>query len=388
MLEISNKLNKLAQKSDYRVMIIGLGSVGLYLLEYLLEMQDERLTVIVAGRNNEKMTSDVNIVRIGAMIRGHLKSKIIIDSSCELNDESSVERSIAAAQPDIIVNSSRAYPGLKYGSISWNNFRAYGIWSPLSIRYIRGIMTAAEKAAPNAIVINTSYSDAIIPWMKSAGKPYPDFGSGNLNHLVPRIKLAAARACGISDEWNIEVTMATGHFHDVVISKEGQNEGIEQLISVKYNGSEIKINQAEILRECSIPMPVDAKRNIMNASSNFEIIDKLLSAVSEKKSVKFHSPGVFGNIGGYPVAVNYSVNGFEVKIDESCFAMSEMLLKNKQSLYLDGIEKVENGTLYYTDELIAKVKNAFGTVIPKAVHYDDIDNTADLIIKNIIEKKV
>ena len=388
MLEISNKLNKLAQKSDYRVMIIGLGSVGLYLLEYLLEMQDERLTVIVAGRNNEKMTSDVNIVRIGAMIRGHLKSKIIIDSSCELNDESSVERSIAAAQPDIIVNSSRADPGLKYGSISWNNFRAYGIWSPLSIRYIRGIMTAAEKAAPNAIVINTSYSDAIIPWMKSAGKPYPDFGSGNLNHLVPRIKLAAARACGISDEWNIEVTMATGHFHDVVISKEGQNEGIEQLISVKYNGSEIKINQAEILRECSIPMPVDAKRNIMNASSNFEIIDKLLSAVSEKKSVKFHSPGVFGNIGGYPVAVNYSVNGFEVKIDESCFAMSEMLLKNKQSLYLDGIEKVENGTLYYTDELIAKVKNAFGTVIPKAVHYDDIDNTADLIIKNIIEKKV
>ena len=52
-------------------------------------------------------------------------------------------------------------------------------------------MEAYERTGSDAIVINTSYSDVVIPWLKSAGKAYPDFGSGNINHLVYRFKLAA-----------------------------------------------------------------------------------------------------------------------------------------------------------------------------------------------------
>jgi len=37
-----------------------------------------------------------------------------------------------------------------------------------------------KNAVSNAIVINTSYSDAANPWLKSAGMRYPDFGSGIL----------------------------------------------------------------------------------------------------------------------------------------------------------------------------------------------------------------
>ena len=53
-------------------------------------------------------------------------------------------------------------------------------------------------------------------------------------------------------------------------------------------------NKEELLKSCSIAMPVDQKRNMMNASSNFDIIFSVLTALREEKQVKIHTPGVNG----------------------------------------------------------------------------------------------
>ena len=355
-------------------------------MDYLCSAGDERIEIIVAGRNKDKMQQDVNIVRVAAAIRGKLRTKIKIVENCDLDNVESIKKCLQENQPDIIVNTSRVYAGLKYGSISWKNFRAYGIWTPLSIKYIKNIMEAVEVETPAAIVINTSYSDAVIPWLKSAGKAYPDFGSGNLNHLIPRIRFAIAQKYGINDEWNINISLATGHFHDVVISKEGQNEGITQLISASYKGEKIVFNQKEILSQCVIPMPVDAKRNMMNASSNYEIISAILDAVFEDKKTRIHIPGFDGNIGGYPVWIDGLNGDIKAYIDEENFAYEDMVLHNQESMYKDGIEKIENGNLIYTDELIEKVQRTFETRLPKSVAFGQIDETAEYIIQNIIKK--
>ena len=319
MLEEKLKLiRKHDQEGRIRVMIIGLGSVGNYLLSYLLSSNDENLEIVVAGRNAEKLQCDVNIARVAALIRRQNKSNVIVDGTCNLDDVDSIAALISKYQPDFIVNSSRVYPGLKYGSISWKNIRAYGIWTPLAIKYIRNIMLGYTKAEGKGIVINTSYSDGTIPWLKSSGVAYPDFGSGNLNHLLPRLKFAIANEIGVSDFWNIDVDIATAHFHDVVISKEGQNEGLEQLLKASYKGEEIKLDQDDILRKCVITMPND------------------------------------------------------------------MISKNRQSLALDGVEDIRNGCLVYTDDLIKKSEKAFGVTLPKIVPYDNIDATAEFIIKDII----
>lgn len=386
-MNTTTKLIKLKEnKMGVKIMIMGLGSVGQYLLDYLCSAGDERIEIIVAGRNKDKMQQDVNIVRVAAAIRGKLRTKIKIVENCDLDNIESIKKCLRENQPDIIVNTSRVYAGLKYGSISWKNFRAYGIWTPLAIKYIKNIMEAVEAETPSAIVINTSYSDAVIPWLKSAGKAYPDFGSGNLNHLIPRIRFAVAQKYGINDDWNIDVSLATGHFHDVVISKEGQNEGITQLISVSYKGEKIVFDQKEILSRCVIPMPVDAKRNMMNASSNYEIISAILDAVFENKKIRIHIPGFGGNIGGYPVWIDGSNGDVKAYIDKENFAYEDMVLHNQKSMYKDGIEKIENGNLIYTDELIEKVQKTFGTKLPKCVTFEQIDETAEYIIQNIIKK--
>ncbi len=388
MMKLNEKLLLLKEnlkKRNARIMIIGLGSVGNYLLDYLMSTGDENIEIIVVGRSYEKLEMDVNIVKISSLIRRQNKTKITIDASVDLNDVSTIKNVISKYQPDIIVNSSRAYSGLKYGSISWSNFRAYGVWTPLSIKYTKNIMEAYEQADSKAIVINTSYSDAVIPWLKTAGKAYPDFGSGNVNHLIPRIKLALAMEYKISDWWNIDITYAVAHFHDVVISKEGQTEGVEQLIYAEYDGKELSVTD-KIYAACKIAMPVDQKRNMMNASSNFEIIQGVLNAVRNSKKTRLHCPGFDGNIGGYPVIIDGTGESPVVYIDESKFSFAEMQKKNRESIYLDGIENVADGTLFYTDELLAKIKAKFDVELQKTVKFSQIDSVANFIIERIINK--
>ena len=352
-----------------RILIVGLGSVGHYLLDYLLSDADEGVELAVAGRNPEKLASDVNILRVATSIRGRYRAPVRIFDTVDLDDVPSVASVLSAWKPDLIVNSSRAYAGLKYGSISWKNVRAYGIWAPLSVKYVRNLMRACESAGSDAIVVNTSYSDAILPWLKSAGLPYPDFGSGNLNHLVYRFKLAAGELLGIPDPYNIDVTFAASHFHDVCISKEGQSEGQTLLLELRYRGEVLPVPQSELFARCAIPMPVDAKRNMMNASSDYEILRACLAV-----------------IGGYPVLLDGREAHIHAKILEKPFSLAEMRRKNRESIYLDGIERIEDGVLTYTDELLAKCRTAFGADLPKHVPFDRIDETADFLVREIIEK--
>lgn len=389
MRHLSEKLDmmrgELGDRSA-RIMIVGLGSVGNYLLDYLASGGDPGMELRVVGRNGEKLWSDVNIVRVASRIRGQNRCDISVRDQVDLNDIDGVARAIDEYRPDIIVNSSRAYSGLKYGSISWQNIRAYGVWAPLAIKYTKNIMEAYEKVGSDAVVVNTSYSDAVIPWLKGAGAAYPDLGSGNVNHLIPRIKMAVARECHIRDDWNIDVTLAASHFHDVVISKEGHTEGVDMLIDIRYQGERLAVDLDDVFAKCRIPMPVDAKRNQMNASSNFEIIMAILSAVRDGGRHKLHCPGAFGEIGGYPVLVDGSGERMGADICEDYFTLDEMRRKNRESIYLDGVEDVREGVLTYTDELLDKVWRAFGVRLMKRVPFDEIELAADFIIREIIEK--
>ena len=379
-----NILERKIKNDDITIMIIGLGSVGTYLLNYLISRDDPGLRIVVVGRELSKMESKVNIVKISSLIRGENRSEIIIEEGVDLNNIDSITAVISKYNPSFIVNSSRAYAGLKYGSISWHNVRAYGIWSPLSIRFTKNIMQAADDSDTDAIVINTSYSDAVIPWLKSAGKAYPDFGSGNINHLIPRMKYAVANILGVKDFWNVEIMLACSHFHDVVISKEGHAEGQTLPLKVYYMGEELEINQKDIFEKCCILTPTDSTRNMMNASSNYQIIDAFIRAVRTGEKQRVFSPGVFGEIGGYPVTIGYENGTLKAWIDTTVFSMEKMKVANRDSIYLDGIEDIDKGNLVYTDELICKTEKAFGVSLPKKISFGDIEETAQFIIENII----
>lgn len=387
MKSLNQKLNIIRRKLDggekITIAILGLGSVGCYLLDYLVSLADPQLRLVVVGRNAQKMQQDVNIIRTAATIRRQLRSEIIVEGDCDFKDPKSIEAVLRKTRPDFIVNSSRLYAGLKYGTISWSNLRAYGIWAPMSLLLGKNIMMAYNAAGCDAISINTSYSDAVIPWLKSAGMAYFDFGSGNLNHLIPRMKFYVAQRFGIDNPNDIDITLVASHFHDVVISKEGHTEGEKLLLSIKYQGEELDINPDDVFKACGIPMPTDQKRNMMNASSNFDIIYSIISAIGNRTCIKIHTPGVDGNIGGYPFIID--ATGQDVKGYISTMYPLELMHEvNRRSIYHDGIENVTDGKLIYTDELLEKVKSRFGVELPKEVPIENAEAVADILINKII----
>lgn len=155
-------------------------------------------------------------------------------------------------------------------------------------------------------------------------------------------------------------------------------------MKVYYRGEEKDVDHDEVFKRCKIAMPVDAQRNMMNASSNYGIIDAVISAVRTGESRRIFTPGVFGEIGGYPVLIGYKDGKLDAWIDESVFSYEVMNKADRASMYLDGVEDVKDGKLYYTDELIEKGKKAFGVELPKQVTYEDIEKTAQFIIDKII----
>lgn len=157
-------------------------------------------------------------------------------------------------------------------------------------------------------------------------------------------------------------------------------------MKVFYKGQELQISQEKIFEKCKIAMPVDGKRNIMNASSNYEIIKDIIDGIREKEVKRFFSPGAFGEIGGYPVILDVSGNCPDMKIDTSVFSMEDMRRANRQSIAFDGIENVINGNLVYTDALLNKVKERFGVSLPKEVVFDEIDSVAEILIEKIIKQ--
>ena len=182
---------------------------------------------------------------------------------------------------------------------------------------------------------------------------------------------------------DIDITLVASHFHDVVISKEGHTEGVKLLLSIKYQGKELDVNHEDVYKACGIPMPTDQKRNMMNASSNFDIIYSILSAIRTKTTVKIHTPGVEGNIGGYPYVIDATSNEVNGYLTPQ-YDMEVMCQVNRMSIYCDGIENVADGYLVYTDELIQKVKDRFSVDIPKIVHLSEAEKVADLLINRII----
>lgn len=387
MKTLNEKLNLIKKKLDggekITIAIFGLGSVGCYLLDYLVSLADPQLRIAVVGRNADKMQQDVNIIRTAATIRRQMRSEIVVEGCCDFKDVKSIEAALRKIKPDFIVNSSRLYAGLKYGTISWSNLRAYGIWTPMSLLLGKNIMEAYDAAGCNAISINTSYSDAVIPWLKSAGMAYFDFGSGNLNHLIPRIKFYIAQRFGIDNLNDIDITLVASHFHDVVISKEGHTEGEKLLLSIKYKGKELDINPDDVFKACSISMPTDQKRNMMNASSNFDIIYSIISAIRNRNCIKIHTPGVDGNIGGYPFMIDATGQDVKGYISDE-YPLELMHQVNRKSIFHDGIENVTDGKLIYTDELVEKVKARFGVDIPKEVPISEAETVAQILINGII----
>ena len=349
------------------IMICGAsGSMASYLLESLTKVNnvESDLRVFMVGRDLEKLVKSANILTIASSLvgNGHQFIPLVIDIE---QDPIALTAAISEINPEIVVNATRAVSGVKYGPMSIKMGVGYGVWLPFSLRLSYLIAKAVEASGTHAMLINSSYSDAVCPALaEMADARTPTIGIGNVFHLVPRIQMAVASLVNSHFKMekkhsDFEVFLTSGHFSNTYISREGDARGSETLLEVYSTEGGITqetlsfygFSKEDVYAKCKdIKVAEGSQRNIMAASSTFRCIMELL----QPSGRLFHAPGVHGLVGGYPVyAEENSLTGDVIlNIHSPSYTLNQMIKCNEQNLRCDGIDSIKEGKVTWTADAI------------------------------------
>ena len=359
-----------------KVMIIGYGSTGKYVLDMMSRLSEfEGCEITVVSRTKEEEAQKrINLTRVSAGIFGHYPKIRYI--SCDVNDTERLSTVLASQHPDVIAYTGRYMKGFKYGEFSYPNGIGYGVWTPMSAVLVAKLMKAVKQSGIETKVINTSYGDAVSPLLAAYGlAPYTS--AGNLNHLIPRIARSYEALTGTPAK-ELDITFVGSHYVNTYLSKEGTARGSEYLLNIRGN---TEVKDEDIFCRCAEPTASGPERNIMIASDVVMIIKYLLD--KSDRVHKFHVPGPLGKAGGYPVLFSHG----EMSLDETVFTEEEMTRVNGQSLNCDGIEKTDENGIYFTDEVIGKMKDIFGLDYPRTLALEDCERFAEKIAERLMRWK-
>ena len=123
-----------------KVMIIGYGSTGKYVLDFLLSLPEvENMEIVIATRDIEDARKHMNLSVISSGIRSYFPGNV----KClrmDLNYIDNAARILDEEKPDILAYTARWLKGLKYGQYSYPCNIGYGVWSPMSAVLIYKLM--------------------------------------------------------------------------------------------------------------------------------------------------------------------------------------------------------------------------------------------------------
>ena len=360
-------------------MIVGYGSAGKYVLDMATKMEQFKNCsfTVVSRTPYAEAIKRINITRIASGIFELYPQVEYIEG--DVNNVARMSELLAAETPDIIAYTGRYMKGFKYGEFSYPNEIGYGVWTPMAVVLIKKLMEAVKLSGIFTRVINTSFGDAVSPALASIGlAPYTS--AGNLNHLIPRMKLAYAELTG-EDIRDVDVSFAGSHYANTYISKEGNPKDSPYLLNISGK-TKTKVADEEILQRCAIPTVSGPERNWMIASDVVVLMQLMLD--KSDKELKTHAPGPFGLMGGYPLLFR---NG-EMRLDEVAFSRSEMENVNKASLACDGIEGIDANGIRFTDEVISKMKSVFDIDYPKTISVEDCEDFSKCIERSLMLKNI
>lgn len=361
--------------SNRPLMIIGYGSVGQYLLDMILSDRAHRFynkVVVVSRKSKEEVAPRLNTSIVAGMIKNYSDEVIEVPyEQCDINDVDKLAKIIMEYNPIAIVQCARYFSGVKYGSYSYKNGIGYGVWAPMSVVPIMNVMQAVNRSGIETSVINTSYPDATNAWIGHSFGRSVLCGAGNINHLIPRIKIAMKKLGYNSNDINL----VCSHHANTYISKEGDPQDDGWYLSA----NKVEINKEtcmKIFKECNIPMMTDQTRNLMIASDCY--------ALTRGQTKLMHIPGSDCSVGGQRCVVVWSDGNMNV-IKSSSIPQDKVDELNMKGLQADGIEDVKEGMITFTDESIKKMKEVFGIDYPKTLDLKDAKEFAEKIHLALLE---
>ena len=338
------------------VLIIGIGEVGQYLLEFLLR-GDLDINVLAGDVHLRAVEGKINNALFGAAL--HDRHPNVRALEIDLFNIERTTEMLNEIQPDVVVNCAvlqtwhviRRLPEDVYSKLS---SACLGAWLPVQLTLAMKLAQAIKQSGISTHYINTSLSDLTNPVLGAMGIP-PTIGIGNVALIEPAVRTLVARNLGIP-RTEVRIKMIAHHVHWVTWREAGYREGAPFYMKILADGEDItsRFDTLDLMKKAIHLYPGNTSFSAVSASS---AIQNLVALLSEDQ-VSIHSPGPNGLPGGYPISINRDGVKIELPADIN---LEDAINMNKEAQTFDGIKQIDNDArvhfMPYTIDIMKEVLN-------------------------------
>jgi len=369
--------------SDASVLIIGLGDLGVRLLN-MLATQGAIDRLICASRDVERGRQHVaQAALLADMLNG---PRHIAFESVDLQDQEATVRLLRTVDCDLIVMAASRHTWWR-SPAGENRQRAeqladipYGAWLPVQVSLVRTLMEARRESGVAGRVVCLPYPDGVGPALRPL-RLAPEIGAGNVTEDAAKLRSLAAEQAGVARA-DVDVRLVLHHAAErisfpSVAALSGStvtSEAPPWYAEIRVRGESLSAEQVDKLFRSPFPRPAGVETQTPTAAAAAHLVTALLSDVP----IATHAPSPGGLSGGYPVHVSRS--DIRLRLPES-LSEGEAVRINQHAGLWDGIAGVEpDGTLLFTDAIAEATGRILGLRLDR-VPVNDLYAVADEMLQ-------
>ena len=337
------------------VMIVGLGDLGGWVLEFLARSEGVS-TIITADIREDYGIRKTNCAAVGAGQMGYYKRFEF--HKLDVNDIDATTELLRRTKPDVVYTTLTLQSAWVIMFLPEDVHRELhaagdGPWIPMHLTLIHKLMQAVKRSGITSHVVNSALPDYVntILWRNGLG---PTVGQGNHDNILGEIRKRVSDAEGVPIG---EVTVFYIASH--ALNVQGSRTGAPFFLKIMVRDRDItsKFDAHSLISDRIISAPARLVSWLAEPAVASSSVRNIMAIINDTHQFA-HSPGPNGLLGGYPIRL--SARGVEVVLPEE-LTLGEAIRLNTEGARWDGIEEIkDDGTVVLTDESCRIMREMLG----------------------------
>jgi hypothetical protein len=310
----------------------------------------------VGSRNRDRGVSRCNLARLGAVAQGFNPSISFVP--LDLDDPEAVAETVLREAPDLVLSTATMLtwwlpdqlPAEQAAKVKAASF---GVWLPVHLMPTLRLMEALRHAGFRGHTLTAPFPDVVNCVLDRIGLA-PTCGVGNLDEVVPKLRVLAAERLEVSLA-EVEVVLVAHHALERFALWGVKGEPPPFFLRIQHQSQDVTdtVSGEELLFE-PYPVPSGPVTHVLTAGSAVRLMQALVSG----GSTFLHAPGPNGLPGGYPVLAGK--DGVRAAPIDG-LSRAQAIAINEQSHPFDGVDTIEpDGTVIFTPEGAEGLRETLG----------------------------
>lgn len=327
-----------------RLLLISLGQLTGHILEAVAR-SGLFGAIVVAGRNPAYGVAKTNLARIGAGMAGRFPS--IEFRELDVNGPHAAAE-IRRIAPDLALAAPSMLSWWKLDRLAGERADfarriPFAGWLACHLAPMLAVRRAWAESGLGVPWVGASYPDIVNAILHRTG-PGPTCGVGNVDEVVPKIRIAVAAAAGV-EPGAVDIRLVAQHALEYYAYRDSgfsAGEAPPFLLKATAGGRDLSdIARTALMLPC--PIPYDLDFNLLTASSAVNLIAALIG----HRDARMHAPAPGGLVGGYPVRIAGGTVDLDLPPE---WTVGQAEACNMAALPWDGIRSIEaDGSVAFTE---------------------------------------